>query len=218
MKKLATIRRQRRKHRSSIRVAEAIEKDLKYSDKLIDTLRINSPKPPDITPRKNVRIRLCPINVCQAHPYDHDDFPASKAFASNLAAWAKITDTLYIWHYNTDFAHYLMPFPDFNQCPESIRLYRKSGVRGIFFEGAYANGGGGSDAELRSWVMAKRMWNPISTRQARTEWMTGVYGPAENRCGRGSTVAQKRRQSETTLQLLRGHQRVLPPPTRSQGR
>jgi hypothetical protein len=163
-------------------VAEAIGKDPKYSDKLIDTLayQFTESPPKNITPRKNVRIRLCPINVCQAHPYDRDDFPASKAFASNLAAWAKITDTMYIWHYNTDFAHYLMPFPDFNQFPESIRLYRKSGVRGIFFEGAYANGGGGSDAELRSWVMAKLMWNPdLDSDKLVTEWMTGVYGPAE---------------------------------------
>ncbi len=160
-------------------VAEAIEKDL--PDKLIDTLayQFTETPPKNIAPRKNVRVRLCPISNCQAHPYEKDDFPASKAFIANLAAWAKITDTLYIWHYNTDFAHYLQPFPDFAEFPADTRLYQRSGVRGIFFQGAYAHGGGGSDAELRSWVMAKLLWNPaLDSDKLVTEWMNGVYGKA----------------------------------------
>jgi hypothetical protein len=96
-----------------------------------------------------------------------------------LAAWGKLADALYIWHYNTDFGHYLMPFPDFNQFPDSIRLYKRSGVKGIFFEGAYGPGGGASDAELRSYVMAKLMWDPDQDPNALIdEWMAGVYGPA----------------------------------------
>ena len=161
-------------------VAEQVEKDL-GPDKLIDTLayQFTEAPPKDITPRKNVRVRICPIFVCQAHPYAQDDYPASKAFVDRLAAWGKITDTMYIWAYCTDFAHYLLPFPDFDEFPADIRMYRKSGVRGIFFEGAYAGGGGGSDAELRSWVMAKLMWNPdLDSNALVTEWMNGVYGKA----------------------------------------
>jgi hypothetical protein len=160
-------------------VAEAIEKDL--PDKLIDTLayQFTENPPTGIAPRKNVRVRLCPISVCEAHPYEQCAAPPNKAFVSNLAAWAKITDTLYIWHYNTDFANYLMPFPDFAQFPDSIRLYQRSGVKGIFFEGDYAPGGGGSDAELRSYVMAKLLWDPKLDASALVdEWMAGVYGPA----------------------------------------
>src|SRR5207253_297307 len=110
-------------------VAEAIEKEM--PDKLIDTLayQFTETPPKGIAPRKNVRVRLCPISVCQSHPYDKDYFDASKAFVSNLAAWSKITDTLYIWHYNTNFAHYLIPFPDFKQLPESVKLYKRSGVK-----------------------------------------------------------------------------------------
>ncbi len=158
-------------------VAQAIEKT--HPDKIIDTLayQFTEAPPKGITPRKNVRIRLCPISVCESHPYEHDDAPASRAYVANLAAWSAITDSLYIWHYNTDFAHYLMPFPDFNQFPESIRLYKRSGVKGIFFEGDYAPGGGGSDAELRSYVMAKLLWDPtLDTDSLITEWMRGVYG------------------------------------------
>jgi hypothetical protein len=125
-------------------------------------------------------VRLCPISNCQAHPYAADDFPASKAFVANLANWHKISgDTLYIWHYTTDFANYLQPFPDFREFPADTRLYQHSGVKGVFFQGAYAAGGGGSDAELRSWVMSKVLWNPeVDADQLVTEWMQGVYGKA----------------------------------------
>ena len=160
-------------------VAAAIEKDL-GPDKLIDTLayQFTEQPPTGIAPRKNVRVRLCPINVCEAHPYATDDFPATKAFVSNLAAWAKITDTLYIWHYNTNFANYLLPFPDFKEFPADLKLYQHSGVKGIFFEGDY-NSPGGAEAELRSYVMAKCLWNPVVDSDALvTEWMQGVYGPA----------------------------------------
>jgi len=160
-------------------VAEAIEKE--HPDKLIDTLAYQfTEKPPKgIVPRKNVRVRLCPISVCEAHPYEKCSFGTTVAFVRNLQEWAKITNTLYIWHYNTNFANYLMPFPDFEEFPADARLYQRSGVKGIFFQGAYAPGGGGSDAELRSYVMAKLLWNPAADSDALvSEWMQAVYGAA----------------------------------------
>ena len=160
-------------------MAEAIEKE--HPDKLIDTLayQFTEAPPKGIVPRKNVRVRLCPIAVCEAHPYEKCSAPPTVAFVKNLAEWSKITDTLYIWHYNTDFANYLMPFPDFDEFPADIRLYQRSGVKGIFFQGAYAPGGGGSDAELRSYVMAKLLWDPkLDSDALVNEWMAGVYGPA----------------------------------------
>jgi hypothetical protein len=72
-----------------------------------------------------------------------------------------------------------MPFPDFAEFPADIRMYKRNGVKGIFFQGDYSPGGGGSDAELRSYVMAKLLWNMNGDSDALvTEWMEGVYGPA----------------------------------------
>jgi hypothetical protein len=160
-------------------VAEAIEKEM--PDKLIDTLayQFTEAAPTGISPRKNVRVRLCPISNCQGHPYEKDDYPASKAFVDNLKNWHKISgDTMYIWHYTTNFAHYLMPLPDFAEFPADTKLYQRSGVKGVFFQGAYC-GPGGSDAELRSWVMSRILWNPeADSGKAVSEWMNGVYGKA----------------------------------------
>ena len=160
-------------------VAAAIEKE--YPDKLIDTLayQFTQAPPKNISPRKNVRVRLCPISNCQAHPYESDDFPASKAFVANLANWRTIAgDNLYIWHYVTNFPHYLMPLPDFAEFTADTKLYARSGVKGVFFQGAYC-GPGGADAELKSWVMSRILWNPDADADAAvTEWMQGVYGKA----------------------------------------
>ena len=145
-------------------VAEAIEKD--HPDKLIDTLayQFTEKAPTGIAPRANVRVRLCPISVCQAHPYEADTLPATQSFMKTLSDWGKLSPTLYIWHYNTNFGHYLAPFPDFEEFPADIRLYKRSGVKGVFFEGDYSDGGGGSDAELRSYVMAKMLWDDKADR------------------------------------------------------
>jgi len=141
-------------------IAEETEKV--YPDKLIDTLAYQwTEKPPKITkPRHNVRVRLCPIFCCEAHPYESCDAKENKAFIENLRGWAAITDQLYIWHYNTSFAHYLNPFPDFRQLADSARLYKRMGVKGVFWEGSYPPGGGGELGLLRAYLLSKLSWDP----------------------------------------------------------
>jgi hypothetical protein len=156
-------------------VAEAIGK--RHPDKLIDTLAYwYSEDPPRLVrPRPNVRIRLCPIDACEAH--DYAKCPRNAYFMKNLRAWSEITNQLYIWHYNTNFAHYLAPFPDFDQLATTMPLYHRHGVVGVFLEGAYAPGGGGENAELRSYVMARQLWDPaVDVNRTVDEFLDGVYG------------------------------------------
>ena len=158
-------------------VAAEIEKT--NPDKLIDTLAYwyTEDPPLKVRPRRNVRIRLCPIGVCESHPYEQCS--RSAYFVRNLKAWSKITNQLYIWHYNTNFSHYLAPFPDFDQLAASIPLYQRNGVVGIFLEGAYPPGGGGENAELRAYVSAKLLWDPaIDVNRAVGEFIEGVFGRA----------------------------------------
>ncbi|HVX66061.1 MAG TPA: DUF4838 domain-containing protein [Bryobacteraceae bacterium] len=151
----------------------------KHPGKLIDTLAYwyTEDPPAHVRPRPNVRIRLCPIGVCEAHPYEK--CPRNAYFMRNLKAWSNITSQLYIWHYNTNFTHYLMPFPDFEEFAADLPMYQRHGVVGVFLEGAYPRGGGGEAAELRSYVMAKMLWDVKSdVNQAVNEFLEGVYGPA----------------------------------------
>jgi hypothetical protein len=158
-------------------VAEEIGK--RHPDKLIDTLAYwYTENPPlKVRPAANVRIRLCPIGICVAHSFT--ECPRSAYFYKNLAAWSKITNQLYIWHYNTNFSHYLMPFPDFDELAADIPVYQEHGVVGLFMQGAYARGGGGENSELRAYVLARLLWDPsINVSRTVDEFLDGVYGPA----------------------------------------
>jgi hypothetical protein len=155
----------------------ATEVGKKHPDKLIDTLAYwySQPPPAKVRPFPNVRIRLCPIGVCEGHAYErcvHDQY-----FLNDLQAWAKITDQLYIWHYVTDFAHYLAPFPDFDELAADVPMYKQHGVVGIFMEGDGSPGG--ENAELRSYVLARLLWNPqVDVDRTINEFMDACYGRA----------------------------------------
>lgn len=158
-------------------LAERIEQ--KHPDKLIDTLAYwyTEAPPLRVRPRRNVRIRLCPIGICTAHPFSL--CPRSAYFHKNLQAWAKITDQLYIWHYNTNFTHYLLPFPDLDELAADIPRYKSLGVKGLFMQGAYPEGGGGEMAWLKSWVIARLLWDPARDAwKLVDEFLEGVYGRA----------------------------------------
>jgi hypothetical protein len=159
--------------------ALAAEIEKKYPDKLIDTLAYWYTEDPlaKVRPRANVRIRLCPIGVCEAHPYGQ--CPYSAYFMKNLKAWSRITNQLYIWHYNTNFAHYLLPFPDFDELAADIPMYKDHGVVGLFMEGSVTRGGGAENAELRSYVMSKLLWDSkADVKRATDEFHEAYYGKA----------------------------------------
>lgn len=157
-------------------VADAVGPD--HPGKLIDTLAYwyTEDPPAKVRPRPNVRIRLCPIGACEAHPYGKCVYDAY--FLKHLQAWSQITSQLYIWHYNTNFANYLAPFPDFDQLTASIPMYAQHGVVGMFMEGCRYPGVS-SDEALRSYVMAKLLWD-VSTdpRHAIDDFHAAYYGPA----------------------------------------
>ncbi len=156
-------------------VADAIRPE--YPNVLIDTLAYQwTEKPPlHVRPHKNVRVRLAPIGACVAHAIDSCD--ANKSVFDNLKAWSRITNQLYIWHYSTNFANYLQPIPDLDEIAQDIRLFHKTGVVGLFYEGDYAAGGGGEMSELKAYLMAKLMWNPERPAQPIIDdYVRHVYG------------------------------------------
>ncbi len=159
--------------------ALAAEIEKTHPEKLIDTLAYwyTEAPPAKVRPRRNVRIRLCPIDACIAHPFEgcrHDAY-----FMDNLRAWSEITNQLYIWHYNTNFHHYLAPCPDFDELAADIPMYQRHGVVGIFLEGAPTPAGGAESAALRSYVMARLLWDVnTNVRQDIEEFHHAYYGPA----------------------------------------
>jgi hypothetical protein len=156
-------------------VAEAVEKQ--YPQKLIDTLAyFYSESPPSKTrPRANVRIRMCPIGACNAHPYEK--CPHNAYIMKNLKAWSRITNNIYVWHYNANFTHFLLPVPDFDELAADVEMYQRNGVVGLFMQG---NGVAVADnGPLRAYVLSRLLWNPkADVSQALNEFHETYYGKA----------------------------------------
>lgn len=161
--------------------AIAAETCKQFPDKLIDTLayRYSLDAPHQVVPHANVRVRVCSIGCCQGHPYGTCDHAESVRFLRALEQWGRRTDQIYIWHYATNFSHYLTPMPDFDELHGNIQLYRRSGVCGLFMQGMGEEGGGAESMALRGYVISKLLWNPDQDVWALVdEFLSAVYGKA----------------------------------------
>jgi len=159
--------------------AVAEEAAKRYPDKYIDTLayQYTEKTPRYAKPHSNVIVRLCHMRpCCDSHPLD--ECPENASYCQNLQQWTAITDKVYIWHYVTNFKHYLMPFPNFRALGKDMAFYHNAGVAGMFCQGNY-NSAGGELAELRAWVLAKLLWNPHQDiNPLIDDFLAGYYGPA----------------------------------------
>ena len=157
-------------------VAERVEKV--RPDVAIDTLAYQQSRQPPrlVRPRPNVIVRLCSIECSFAQPLAAAG--PNRPFAADIEGWSKICQRLYIWDYVTDFAHYVQPHPNFRVLQPNLAFFAANGVKGVFEQGSYQSPGG-EFQELRSWVLAKLLWNPqADTNRLVDEFLTGYYGPA----------------------------------------
>jgi hypothetical protein len=156
-------------------IADEVAK--KHPDKWIETLAYAySMNPPAITrPRDNVIIRLCHAG-CFLHGFETCKQGAE--LATWVGQWSKLTRRIFIWHYATNFAHYLAPNPNLNGLAKDVKFYASHGVNGLMVQCNY-QGPGGELAELRQYLCAQLMWDPRQDpMQIRDDFCRGYYGKA----------------------------------------
>ncbi|OJY93221.1 MAG: hypothetical protein BGP13_16420 [Sphingobacteriales bacterium 40-81] len=169
-------------------VAEAVEKE--FPGKYIGTLAYQyTRKPPlNIKPRKNVVVRLCPIEACVAH--DLKSCERNTSFLDDMQKWATISPQLYIWDYVVNFAHYIMPYPNFAVLQSNIKTFKENKSIGIMEQAAYQSRGG-EFSELKAYLIAKLLWNPdTNTGDVIDDFMYGYYGHSGRLIKQYFTLAQ----------------------------
>jgi len=157
-------------------IADDIAKD--YPHIIIDTLAYQyTRKPPKLVkPRPNVAIRLCSIECEFNRPLETSPF--NKTFVDDIRGWNQICDRLHIWDYVINYAHCVQPFPNLRVLQPNIRFFIENGVTGIYEEANYFSRGG-EMAELRTYLMAKALWEPgYDTEKGIDEFVAAYYGPA----------------------------------------
>ena len=148
------------------RIARDIKDD--YPNVLVCTLAYGySTYPPiGMVAEDNVAIRLCNIECCFAHSLGDESCTygngLNSQFAQNIKEWGKISKNLYIYDYAFN-AHYMYTYPNFDSLYDNIRLYRDNNAIFVHEQGTNAS----HDTEfsrLRSYIIAKLMWNPDMTK------------------------------------------------------
>jgi len=162
------------------KVAESVEKE--FPDVAIDTLayQYSLKAPKTIKPRHNVIVRVCSIKCCFSHPLREQCTPKTADFVKALRDWSRLTDRIYVWNYNINFSYPWQPHPNLYVIGPNARFFRDNNVKGVFEE----SGGSGMPkltvlGHLRSYVLAKHLWNPdCSTDRAIGDFLEGYYGQA----------------------------------------
>lgn len=167
-------------------VAQAIAKD--YPDKLIGTMayQYTLEPPTGLQAEDNVVIRISTSGACFAHPLTNrcnDGEARSDIFMDALQGWSKICKHIYVWDYVANFIQYSAPFPNFDVLAANLRLFHQYGAMGVMEQGQRSSMGG-EFAELKSWVLAKLMWNPDQDADSlATVFINGYYGKAAPQIG-----------------------------------
>ena len=137
---------------SLIHFVNEIAKD--FPDKTISTLAYQyTRKPPKTKPLENVLITLCSIECDRSIPIDE----GCKDFSTDLKGWSSLTDNIRIWDYTTQFTNFLAPFPNWGTIKPNINLFVQNNAKWIFEQHSRNDS---ELFELRSYVMAKLLWDP----------------------------------------------------------
>ncbi len=161
------------------RIANDIKDE--FPNVYVDTLayRYTRQAPKTIKPADNVIIRLCSIECCFGHALDDESCEQNVAFKKDIEEWSAICDNLYIWDYTTNFMYYLAPFPNLGVLRANVKFYKDHHVIGMFEQGNYQSTSG-EFGELRSYLLAKLLWNPDMSEQEyqrhMDEFLQDYYG------------------------------------------
>jgi len=170
---------------------------LSYPDVMVETLAykdsvkppINGPGVPLLRASDNVAVRLAPVGMDLGHAlssnYNGINPPGQPStwiqedVQSNLPAWSQISDNLAIWYYAANSHYTMLPFPNLKNWANDFQFLYENNVTSVFVQGDIQTNGVGDFTQLRSWLLAKLLWDPYSNQDSLlNEFLHGYYGSA----------------------------------------
>ena len=149
----------------------------RFPDKEFSTLAyLYSIAPPKhLKPLPNVNIMLCDIDCYREVSLTEN--ASGKSFMKNMEGWAKISNNIFVWDYGINFDNYICPFPNFHILQANMQLFKKNNVNMHFSQ--IGGSKGGDFSELRSYVVAKLLWNVnCNVDSVIQSFLNGYYGEA----------------------------------------
>ena len=104
---------------------------------------------------------------------------ANKKLGQDLVGWTKISKHVLVWDHTVNFFGFLQPTPNIYPICQTIQwLATLDPVMGYFAEDSWMTPGA-EHAALRTWVIARLLWDPKQDYRALVkEFVEGYYGPA----------------------------------------
>ncbi|HIJ75063.1 MAG TPA: DUF4838 domain-containing protein [Candidatus Hydrogenedentes bacterium] len=129
--------------------------------------------PKHMQPRDNVYFQLCTIECDFLRPLEERTRDENRRFMKDLEAWSKLTGNLLVYDYAPNFASWMRPHPNLHVIVPNLRTYAEHDVIGTFVQGdPYGTGG---MTPLRTYLIAKGMWNPYVDHAALREEFLRLY-------------------------------------------
>lgn len=135
-----------------------------------------SQKPPKIAKLPdNLIVIFAPIDDNFAADWKH---PSNSATYRDLEQWCKLARNVWVWYYPNPYVGNL-PFGNIERLVNDIRLMKKAGCNGTFFEHDVGVTEGFGFSELQTYLMLKLWQDPDQDANALiTEFMEFQYGKA----------------------------------------
>lgn len=159
----------------------------RFPDKTISTLayQYSRKAPKTIKPEKNVQIMLCTIEedrnktIEESSDYDLKKNPNAQTFANDIRDWGKISENIFLWDYEVDFAYSVSPFPNLHVLKPNLKFFMKNHAYQHFQQ---ANSEPGHEfSELKTYLISKLLWNiDIDQDSIINEFLEGYYGKASS--------------------------------------
>lgn len=151
----------------------------RFPDKTISTLAYQytrqAPKS-DIAPRPNVQMMFCSIECGRHLPIATN--PSEVSFRRDMEDWSAKTNNIFVWDYVVQFRSMMNPFPNLHVLKPNLQYFRDHGVKEMFEQGTGADNKT-AWMELRTYLLAKLMWNPdLDVDSLARDFCMGYYGPA----------------------------------------
>ncbi|PXV57170.1 glycosyl hydrolase family 67 [Dysgonomonas alginatilytica] len=149
----------------------------RFPDKEFSTLAyLYSVAPPKyIKPLPNVNIMLCDIDCYREVTLTEN--PSGQTFVRDMEGWSKISNNIFVWDYGINFDNYISPFPNFHILKPNMNLFKENNATMHFSQ---IGGVKGTDfSELRSYLVAKLLWNTEADTEAIIKsFLNDYYGEA----------------------------------------
>lgn len=153
----------------------------KYPDARFETLAYqDSLMPPtNLEISDGVVIRMCPINGCVLHDFGDPLCRENRKFDKALSGWAKLTDSIYMWNYSTDFQYYYALFPNITTLQKRYQYFRDNNVISVFDNGCGEDMPAAEFHDLKTYLVAKLLWDPDTDIERHIrEFCDAYYGEA----------------------------------------